>query len=149
MRVIQQTFTLLTLRERPIAIWVLSSFTATIGLLIFLSSTPPVDWFGLFCIICANFMMFGSPEKMCLFDKSVNRVTFKQKGWLGNQHSHFPITKISLVEVEPFKLFGIQFYRLTLKLFSGERFYLTPIPSTDDRLLNNLASSIQEFILSL
>ncbi|MBE9226836.1 hypothetical protein IQ264_15520 [Phormidium sp. LEGE 05292] len=146
MQVIQRTFTLLTLRERPIGIWVLSSFTATIGLLIFISSLPPLDWFGFFCIICANFMMFGSPEKICLFDKSVNRVTFKQKGWLGNQYSHFPITKISLVEVEPFKLFGIQFYRLSLKLLSGEIFYLTPIPSTDDRLLHNLAGSIQEFI---
>ncbi|XWK89907.1 MAG: hypothetical protein U7127_07505 [Phormidium sp.] len=146
MRVIQRTFTSLTLRERPITIWVLSSFTATIGLLIFLSFHPPVDWFGFFCIICANFMMFGSPEKICLFHKSDNRVIFKQKGWLGIQHSYFPITKISLVEVEPLKLFGIQFYRLTLNLFSGERFYLTPIPSTDNQLLNNLADSIQEFI---
>lgn len=146
MQIIQRTFTLLTLRERPITIWILSSFTATIGLLIFISSEPPVDWFGLFCIICANLMMFGSPEKICLFDKSDNRVTFKQKGWLGIQHSHFPLTKISLVEVEPFKLFGIQFYRLNLKLLSGEIFYLTPIPSTDDRLLNNLAGSIQEFL---
>lgn len=146
MRVIQRTFTLLTLRERPIGIWILSSFTATIGLLIFLSYKPPVDWFGFFCIICANFMMFGSPEKTCLFDKSGNRVIFKQKGWLGIQHSHFPINKIYLVEVEPFKLFGIQFYRLTLKLLSGENFYLTPIPSTDNQLLQNLAGSIQEFL---
>ena len=146
MRVIQHTFTLLTLRERPITIWVLSGFTATIGLLIFISSTPPVDWFGLFCIICANLMMFGSPEKICSFDKLDDRVTFKQKGWLGIQCSHFPITKISLVEVEPLRLCGIQFYRLSLKLLTGEIFYLTPIPSTDDRLLQNLAGSIEEFI---
>lgn len=146
MRVIQRTFTSLTLRERPITIWILSSFTATIGLLIFISSLPPVDCFGFFCIICANLMMCGSPEKICLFDKSDNRVIFKQKGWLGIQHSYFPITKISLVEVEPFKLFGIQFYRLTLKLLSGEIFYLTPIPSTDNQLLQNLAGAIQEFI---
>lgn len=146
MRVIQRTFTLLTLRERPIAIWVLSIFTAAIGLLIFISSKPPTDWFGFFCIVCANFMMFGSPEKFCLFDKVDNRVVFKQKGWLGMRHCHFPITKISFVEVEPFKLFGIQFYRLRINLLSGEIFYLTPIPSTDNQLLNNLAGSIQEFI---
>lgn len=146
MRIIQRNFTSLTLRERPIAIWGLSLFTAKIGLLIFISSTPPVDWFGLFCIICANLMMFGSPEKTCLFDKLDNRVIFKQKGWLGIQHSHFPITKISLVEVEAFKIFGIQFYRLTLKLLSGESFYLTPIPSTDNQLLQNLARNIKTFL---
>lgn len=146
MRVIERTFTLLTLRERPIGIWVLSSFTAIIGLFIFLSSTPPVDWFGFFCIIGANLMMFGSPEKTCLFNKLENQVIFKQKGWLGLQYSHFPMNKISLVEVEPLKLWGIQFYRLTLRLLTGEIFYLTPIPSTDNKLLQTLARAIQEFI---
>jgi hypothetical protein len=146
MKVIQHTFTLLALRERPIGIWILSSFTAAIGLLIFISSNPPVDWFGFFCIICANFMMVGSPEKTCLFDKSDNRVIFKQKRWLGTQRTYFPINKISLVEVESLNLWGIQFYRLCLKLLSGERFYLTPVPSTDNRLLQNLAGYIQEFL---
>lgn len=146
MRVIQRNFTLLTLRERPITIWILSSFTAIIGLFIFISSKPPVDWFGFFCIICANLMMFGSPEKICLFNKSDNQVIFKQKGWLGLQYSHFPLNKISLVEVEPLKLWGIQFYRLTLRLLTGEIFYLTPIPSTDNKLLQTLAKIIQEFL---
>ena len=146
MKVVQQTFTLLTLRERPIGIWILSSLTAAVGLLIFISSSPPVDWFGFFCINCANLMMFGSPVKTCRFDKHQNTVTLKQKGWLGTQITSCPMNKITAVQVEPFTVVGIQFYRLSLSLLSGERFYLTPIPSTDSQLQQKLANYIRQFL---
>lgn len=147
MKLVQQTFTLLTLRERPIGIWILSSFTAALGLLIFIAYNSPVDLLGLFCITCANLMMFGSPVKTCLFDKNRNRVTFKQKGWLGNKAISYPINKITGVQVEPINLLGIKFYRLSLRLLSGEQFYLTPIPTTDWKLQKKLASYIQQFLI--
>ncbi|MBD2743611.1 hypothetical protein [Coleofasciculus sp. FACHB-1120] len=146
MKVIQQTFTLLTLRERPVGIWILSSFTAVLGLLVFISSNWPIDFFGLFCIICADLMMFGSPVKTCRFDKHLNRVILKQKGWLGTHVTGYSIDKISSVQVEESNLGGIRFYRLTLTLLSGQRFYLTPIPSTDWQLQQSLASYIQQFL---
>ncbi|MBD1840879.1 hypothetical protein H6F78_10420 [Coleofasciculus sp. FACHB-64] len=146
MKVIQQTFTLLTLRERPVGIWILSSFTAVLGLLVFISSNWPIDFFGLFCIFCANLMMFGSPVKTCRFDKHLNRVILKQKGWLGTQVTGYSIDKITDVQVEESNLGGIRFYRLTLTLLSGQRFYLTPIPSTDWQLQQSLASYIQQFL---
>ncbi|MFE1746565.1 hypothetical protein [Coleofasciculus sp. H7-2] len=146
MKVIQQTFTLLTLRERPVGIWMLSSFTAVLGLLVFISSNWPIDFFGLFCIVCANLMMFGSPVKSCRFDKHLNRVILKQKGWLGTQVTGYSIDKITGVQVEESNLGGIRFYRLSLTLLSGQRFYLTPIPSTDWELQQSLASYIQQFL---
>lgn len=146
MKVVQQNFTLLTLRDRPIGIWILSSLTAAVGLMIFISYDSPVDWLGLFCIICANLMMFGSPVKICRFDKHSNQVTLKQKGWLGTQVSRCPINKITGVHIEPISFVGIEFYRLSLKLLSGERFYITPIPSTDWKLQKQLASYIQQFL---
>ncbi len=146
MKVIQQTFTLLTLRERPVGIWMLSSFTAVLGLLVFISSNWPIDFFGFLCIVCANLMMFGSPVKTCRFDKHLNRVIFKQKGWLGTQVTGYSIDKITGVQVEESNLGGIRFYRLSLTLLSGQRFYLTPIPSTDWQLQQSLASDIQQFL---
>lgn len=146
MKIIRQSFTLLTLQERPIGIWLLSSLTAALGLLIFISSNSPIDLFGLFCIICANFMMFGSPVKTCLFDKLRNQVRLEKKGWLGTQVIDYPINKITRVQVEPLRFLGIQFYRLSLTLLSGRRFYLTPIPSTDCKLQEKLASCIQQFL---
>jgi hypothetical protein len=146
MKVIQQTFTLLTLRERPVGIWMLSSFTAVLGLLVFISSNWPIDFFGMLCIVCANLMMFGSPVKTCRFDKHLNRVILKQKGWLGTQVTGYSIDKITGVQVEESNLGGIRFYRLSLTLLSGQRFYLTPIPSTDWQLQQSNARYIQQFL---
>ncbi len=146
MKVVEQTLTLLTLQERPIGIWLLSIGTATVGLFIFISQNPPIDWFGLFCIIGANFMMFNSPVKTCRFDKHHNRVTFKQKGWLGTKMISCPINKITGIQVESLNFLGIQFYKLSLRLVEGEHFYLTPVPSTDSQLLQKLARYIQQFL---
>ncbi len=84
--------------------------------------------------------------KTCRFDKHLNRVILKQKGWLGTQVTGYSIDKITDVQVEESNLGGIRFYRLTLTLLSGQRFYLTPIPSTDWQLQQSLASYIQQFL---
>lgn len=146
MKVVQQTFKLLTLQERPIGIWILSSFTGTIGFLIFIAYNPPLDWFGLFCITIANLMMFSSPTKTCQFDKELNCITFQQKGWLGTKVISCSINEVVDIKVESFNLVGIQFSRLSLKLLAGKNFYLTPIPSTDRYLYQRLAFCIQQFL---
>ncbi|MEQ8999444.1 MAG: hypothetical protein RID53_23340 [Coleofasciculus sp. B1-GNL1-01] len=146
MKVVQQTVTLLTLKERPIGVWILSGLTAAIGLLIFLSSNSSIDWFGLVCIGLANGMMFGSPVKACQFDKQSNLVMFKQQGWLGSKVIRRPIDQVTEVQVEQLNLFGLKLYRLRLVLFSGALFYLTPIPSTDCRLQQHLARTIKQFL---
>lgn len=146
MKLVQQTFTLLTLREHPTGIWMLSGLTAAIGTLIFITSEFPIDVFGLFCIICANLMMFSSPVKTCLFNKHLNLVTFKQTGWLGTYSISYPINKIAEIQVKPIRLLGITFYRLSLRLLEGHQFYLTPIPTTDWKLLQKLAGYIQQFL---
>ena len=146
MKVVQQTVILLTLKERPIGVWILSGLTAAIGLLIFLSSNSSIDWFGLVCIGLANGMMFGSPVKTCQFDKQGNWVIFQQQGWLGNKVIRRPIDQVTDVQVEQLNLFGLKLYRLRLVLFSEELFYLTPIPSTDCRLQQTLARTIRHFI---
>jgi hypothetical protein len=146
MKIVQKTLTLLTLKESPMGIWGLSILTATLGLLIFLASISPIDYFGLFCIFCSNLMMFGSPVKICEFDKPSNRVTFKQKGWLGTQVISCKLNEIKKIHVEPLKIVGIQFYRLSLKLLKGKQLYLTPIPSTDWKKQEKLALHIQNFL---
>lgn len=146
MQVVQQTLRLLTLRERPIGLWILSIVTATVGLSIFISSNPPIDWFGLFCITCADLIVFISPVKTCRFDKYRNRVTLKQRGWLGTQVISCPIDEVTGVQVESLNVVGLQFYRLSLSLLEGKRFYLTPIPSTDSQLQQKLAKRIEQFL---
>src|SRR6476661_6612326 len=100
MKVIQQTVTLLKLQELPIGIWLLSGFTATLGLFLFIAFTPPVDFFGFFCIICSNCMMFFSPVRTCTFDKKLNRFTFTQKSWLGTQIDDCSIDKVRDIQIE-------------------------------------------------
>ncbi|HEY9871913.1 MAG TPA: hypothetical protein V6D12_00640 [Candidatus Obscuribacterales bacterium] len=146
MKVVQQTRTLLTLRERPVGIWMISSFTAILGLFIFIGFESPVDFFGFFCITCANLMMFGSPVKTCTFNKNLNWVTLKQKGWLGTQVSGCSIDKITGVQIQESQLVGTRFYRLSLNLESGQRFYLTLIPSTDCQLQEEMATYIRQFL---
>ena len=148
MKVIQQTVSLLKLREYPLGIWLLSGFTATLGLFLFIGFTPPVDYFGLFCIICSDFMMFFSPVRTCTFDKNRNRLTFTQKSWLGTQIDDYSIDKVRDVQIEESNFVGTRFYRLSLRLVSGKRFYLTPIFSTDRQLQENLGSDIQKFLRS-
>ena len=146
MKVVQQTFRLLTLQERPIGIWILSSFTGAIGFLIFIAYNPPLDSFGLFCIAVANLMMFTSPTKTCHFDKALNRITFKQKRWLATKVISYSLNEVIGVDVEYLNIVGIKFYRLSIKLLAGQRFYLTPIPSTERYLYQRLALCIQQFL---
>ena len=146
MKVIQQTATLLKLRERPVGIWLLSAFTALIGLYLFIGYEPPVDLLGFGCITCANFMMFFSPVKTCIFNKNLNWVIFKQKGWLGTQVRSCSLEQVTDIKIEESNLIGTRFYRLLLMLGSGNRFYLTHVPSTDRNLQTTLANYIQRFI---
>jgi len=148
MKVIQQTVTLLKLQERPVGIWFLSGFTATLGLFIFIGFNSPVDYFGLFCILCSDFMMFFSPVRTCILDKKLNRVTFTQKSWLGTQTKNYSIDKVTGIQVEESNFIGTHFYRLSLRLLSGKRFYLTPIFSTDRELQENIATDIRQFLQS-
>lgn len=146
MKVVQQTLTLLTLREHPVGLWLLSSLTAIIGLVIFLSANPPLDWFGLFCIFGADLIIFASPIKTCEFNKQRNSIIFQQKGWLGTKVISCPINQVRKIKIESVKLLGIKFYRLSLILLKRQRLYLTPIPSTDRQLQQNLADCIQQFL---
>ncbi len=148
MQVIQQSVTLLKLQERPIGIWMFSSFTAVLGLLIFISFESPVDWFGLLCIFLANLMMFWSPVKTCVFDKKLNRVTLKQQGWLGTKVIEYAINEIILIQVEESKLIGTIFYKIKLNLLSGKQFYLTKIPSTDWELQQKIANYVRAFLFN-
>lgn len=146
MKVRSQTSTLLTLGERPVGLWLLSSFTAILGLFIFIAFESPFDWLGFGCIQGANLMMFGSPVRTCSFDKTIARITFQQKGWLGKRVKIYPLETLINVQVETSNWVGLRFYRLCLLLEPKERFYLTPIPSTDLKLVQNLANSIQQFL---
>lgn len=146
MKLVQQTPTLLTLRERPVGIWMISGFTAVLGLFIFISYNSPVDFFGFFCIACANFMMFWSPVKTCIFNKNLNRLTLKQKGWLGTQVTNYSLDNVTGVQVQESKLRGTRFYRLSLTLVSGQNFYLTQVPSTDWKLQSEMANYIRQFL---
>ena len=146
MKLVEQTRTLLTLRERPVGIWMLSGFTATLGLFIFISFESPVDFFGFFCIACANLMMFWSPVKTCIFNKNINRVTVKQKGWLGTQLNGYPLDQVTGIQVQESKLLGTRFYRLSLTIVPGQRFYITQIPSTDWKLQQKMANYIRQFL---
>ena len=71
---------------------------------------------------------------------------FQQQGWLGTQVIGCPLDQRTEVQVEQLNRFGLKLYRLRLVLSSGELFYLTPIPSTDCQLQQNLARTIQDFL---
>jgi hypothetical protein len=146
MNVVQQTFTILILQEHPVGIWMISAFTASLGLFIFIAFDSPVDFFGFFCIACANCMMFGSPVKTFIFDKNINLMTVKQKGWLGTQVRSYSIDNITGIQIEKKTLLAAHFYRIRFTLRSGKRFYLTNVYSSDLKLQLKMANYIKSFL---
>ncbi|AFZ15270.1 hypothetical protein Cri9333_4489 [Crinalium epipsammum PCC 9333] len=146
MNVVCTTPNLLKLRERPIGIWLISVFTALLGMLIFISFDSPIDYFGFLCIIFSNLMMFGSPVQTCIFNKDLNYVTLKHKGWLGTKIIAYPIDEIEEIKIQESRFVGTQFYRICLILISGKKFYLTQVPSTDWKLQKKLVQYIRQFL---
>lgn len=142
----QSPSTLLTLKERPVGLWLLGGFTAILGLFIFLAFESPFDWLGLGGIWIANLIVFSSPVRTCRFDKTSQQITFTRKGWLGKKERIYPLERLVDVQVERSNWLGLRFYRLSLLIQPNERFYLIPVPSTDLKLVQNLANCIRTFV---
>jgi len=146
MQVVQRTSTQLTLRDRPVGIWLLGSFVAAIGLLIFISYEPPVDFFGASCIVVADLAILFAPVETCAFDKTLDRVILKRRGWMGTQVTERLIHKIVDAQVEEFVFLGTSFYRVNLVLISGRHLYLNRFPSSDLKKQRELAGYIRRFL---
>lgn len=131
MKVVYHTTTQLRVREQLIGVWVIGGFLAALGLLIFISSEPPVDYLGGGCIAIANLILLWSPVETCHFDKSLNQITLKQRRWLSDRFKQDAIDNILNVQVEKSEILGIAFYKVALILTSGRKLYLTQFPSTD------------------
>lgn len=146
MQVVQRTATKLILQARPLGIWLLGSFVAVLGLLIFISYESPVDFFGACCIVVADLAVLFAPVETCAFDKALDRVALKRQGWMGTEVTERLIHKIADVEVEKFVFLGTSFYRVTLVLVSGLRLDLNRFPSTDLKKQREMASYIRRFL---
>jgi len=146
MQVVQRTATKLTLRARPVGIWLLGSFVAAVGLLIFISYEPPIDLCGASCIVVADLAVLFAPVETCAFDKTLDRVALRRQGWMGTEVTERLIHKIADVEVEKFVFLGTSFYRVTLVLVSGLRLDLNRFPSTDLKMQREMAGYIRRFL---
>lgn len=146
MQVVQRTSTQLTLRDRPVGIWLLGSFVAALGLLIFISCEPPVDFFGASCIVMADLAILFAPVETCAFDKTLNRVILTRQGWMGTAARERLVDKIVDAQVEEFVFLGTRFYRVNLVLISGKHLYLNRFPSSDLKQQKELAGYICRFL---
>lgn len=146
MKVICHTATQLRFQEQLIGVWVLGGFLAGLGLLIFISSEPPIDFFGGACIAIANLMLLWSPVETCHFNKPLNQITLKQRRWLSDRLKQDSIDNIQNVQVEKINIFGIAFYKVSLILTSGKKLYLTQFPSTDLAIQQAIANQIRRFL---
>lgn len=148
MKIIRKSTTRLQLREHLIGVWILGGLLALLGLFLFISSEPPVDFAGGGCIAIANVMVLCSPVETCSFDKTRNRVTLRQQHWFSQRLHSETIDKIQEVQVEGFAVVGIRFYRIGLVLDSGQRLYLTQFPTTDRAIQQQLAQQVRQFLES-
>lgn len=145
MQVIQRTATKLMLRERPVGIWLLGSFVAALGLFIFISSEWPLDGFGAVCIVLADLAVLFAPLETCVFDTILDRVVFKQRGWLGTQVTQGLLHNISDVQVEKLIFLGTSFYQVNLVL-PGRPLYLNKFPRSDLNQQREIAGYIRRFL---
>lgn len=148
MKIIRKSTTRLQLREHLIGIWMLGGFLALLGLFLFISSEPPIDFAGGGCIAIANVMILCSPVETCSFDKTCNQVTLRQQHWFSQRFHLETIDKIQEVQVEKSAIVGIKFYRVGLVLASGQRLYLTQFPTTDRAIQQQLAHQVRQFLKS-
>jgi len=146
MQVVQRNSTQLTLRDRPVGIWLLSSFVAAIGLLLFIAYEPPIDFLGASCIVVADLVVLFAPVETCAFDKTLDRVALKRQGWIGTKVTERLIHQIVDAQVEEFVFLGNSFYRVNLVLLSGRRLYLNRFPSSDLKKQRELAGYICRFL---
>lgn len=146
MKVIRKTPTRLQLREHLLGVWLLGGCLALLGLLVFISSEPPVDFAGVVCIAIADLIILWSPVETCSLDKAQNRFTLRQRYWFSQRYTSVAIDAIQEVCVEKSAIGGISFYRVRFSLTSGQPLYLTQFPSTDQTIQQTLASQIRRFL---
>jgi len=148
MKIVRKSTTQLLLREHLIGVWMLGGFLALLGLFLFISSEPPVDFVGGGCIAIANVMILYSPVETCSFDKTCNQVTMRRQRWFSQRFRSETIDTIQEVQVERTAIVGIRFYRVGLVLASGQRLYLTQFPTTDRAIQQLLAYQVRQFLES-
>jgi len=148
MKIIRKSTTRMQLREHLIGVWMLGGFLALLGLFLFISSEPPVDFAGGVCIAIANLMILCSPVETCSFDKTLNQVTVRQQHWFSQRLRSETIDEIQEVQVERSAIAGIRFYRVGLVLASGQQLYLTRFPTTDRTIQQLLAHQVRQFLES-
>lgn len=146
MKILQHTAVRLTIQERLFGIGLLSFATSCTGLFMFFLFEPPVDWIGALCIALGGVFAALVPTETLTFDKAQRLLTIHQRRLLSQKTIQHSIADVLAAEVHAVDLLGTRFYRINLKMASGQRLAVTRTISTDWQQQQRIVRHIRGFL---
>jgi hypothetical protein len=107
---------------------------------------PPVDWIGAFCIALGSLFTLLAPIETLTFDKNQKSLVIFQHRLFGNKIMQHSISDIASVEVSTVDMLGTRFYRIYLKMASGQKLAVTRTISTDWQQQQKIVRHIRGFL---
>jgi hypothetical protein len=146
MKVIQHTAVRLTIQERLFGIALLSVATGCTGLFMFFLFEPPVDWIGAVCIALGSIFAMLAPTETLTFDKTQRSLIIRQRHLLSHKVAQHSMVDVKTVEVHTMEMLGTRFYRVSLRMASGQRLPVTRTISTDWQQQQRIVRHIRGFL---
>jgi hypothetical protein len=146
MKVLQHSAVHLTIREQLTGIWLLGYATIGIGIFIFFSFKPPVDWFGGALLSLGSLFLLSSPTEIFIFDKKAGCLKTCQRRLWRQRVIHRELSDIVHVDVETLNVLGTLFYQVNLRLASGQSLAVTQTISTDWQRQQQIVRHIRSFL---
>ncbi len=146
MKVIQHTAVRLTIQEHLFGIALLGVITGCTGIFMFFLFEPPVDWLGAFCIALGSIFTTLAPTETLIFDKVQKSLMIHQRHLLSHKVAQYSIADVKTVEISGADILGTRFYRVSLKMVSGQRLALTRTISTDWQQQQKIVRHIRGFL---
>lgn len=145
MKVIQQTPTQLTLRERPWGFWLFGMVLMGGGVYSALTSGQ-VLFGGLVALIGVLIILVVAQHVTCSFDRSTAQFTLTRQGFLGTKRVQHPLHEIVAVRVQCDSSGKGRTYRVVVVLDSSEQVPLTSFFSSGERDKQAIAACIRTFL---
>jgi hypothetical protein len=146
MKVLQHSAARLIVREQLIGVWLLGYATIGIGIFIFFSFKPPVDWLGAALLSLGSLFILSSPTEVFTFDKKAGCLKISQQRLWRRRVIHRELSEIVQVEVETLNVLGTIFYQVNLRFVSGRCLAVTQTISTDWQQQQQIVRHIRSFL---
>jgi hypothetical protein len=146
MKILQHTAVRLTIQEHLFGIRLLSFATICTGIFMFFLFESPVDWVGAFCLALGGIFATLAPTETLTFDKGQQSLKIHQRRLWSQRAVQHPLVDVSAVEVHEVDLLGTRFYRVNLRMSSGQRLAVTRTISTDWQQQHRIVRHIRGFL---